>query len=424
MAGEKSAHVEQRTGIEEGGKRRPAGRRARLLPPAVTPLTLRDVLAGLQSHRRGEGRDAFRDAVVGTLDGSSAGTYTSYRRALGACLSEIAARSAGPETVLVPAFCSQDFADAIEGVGLDVERYDVDPETLAVRVESVRANLDSDTLAVVAVNPLGYSSPMAAVADCCTEGDVALVEALGYAVGSSYRGRLLGTFGDCTVLNFQQGKPIPVGGGMVVSNDPSLEFGDEGRHAVGPNVAALAGYAVCSHPRPYALYAAVDGLVEASDLVDDRVTTHPGSKLDVAYEPPFETMSNFQCAVGKRVLDRLDEHRRARTRTAQFYAANLREVPHVDHIRAVDGLEDHQHVRYPLLVDSSSVRDEIRRALRDAGVQASVLYNWPRIDGERYPGAASLQRRILTLPTHPYVDERDRRLVVRTVRAVAASNGA
>lgn len=418
MVEAETVHGEERGSDGEGTLRRSIGRRTRLVPPAITPLTLRDVVAGVRAHRRGEGRDAFRSALASRLDAESAGTYTSFRRAMAACLRALAAERGDRSTVLVPAFASPDFADAIEGVGLAVDRYDVDPETLSLDLDSLRTTLDDDVLAVAAVNVLGYSSPMEAVADLCTDAGVSLVEALGYAVGSTYRGDPLGTFGDCTAINFQQGKPIPVGGGMVTSRDPEVAFSDAGRPAVAPNVAALAGYAACSRPRPYAVYEAVSSRLADSDLLGDRVSTHPGSKLDVGYEGTFETMSNFQGAVGRRVLDRLDDHQRARERTAHYYAERLAGLPHVDHIRPVEGLGDHQHVRYPLLLDDSDVRTDVRRALRDVGVQASVLYDWPPIDEDRYPGAARLQREVLTLPTHPYVDDRDRGQIVETVRRV------
>jgi len=398
-------------------------RSLRLVPPAVTPLSAADIAAGVTAHLRGEGRTEFVAAIRDFLGGRDAATYTSFRRALAACLSEIdRATPGGREAVLVPAFCSSDFPAAIEGVGLEVRRYDVDDETLAMDLDSVADADPEDACALVAVNVLGYGSPMDRVVDRCETHDLRLVEALGYALGTTYDGRRLGTFGDCAVLNFQQGKPIPVGGGMVVSQSPDLPFSDRGRPAVDQNLPVLAGYAAFSRPWLYGPYTRASDLVAAHVDLDDRVTTHPGSKLDASYEPPFETMSNAQGTVGHRVFDRLDRQRRFRARTASAYADALADVPGVRHLRPVSGLDDHQYVRYPVLLATPELRDAAQSALRRTGLQSTTLYDWPVLDADRFPGAARLQRAILTLPTHPYVDAADRRRLVETVRTVCENS--
>lgn len=397
-------------------------RRFRRLAPAITPVTAADVAAGLAGQRRGTGREAFLSDIADYLDATSAGTYTSFRRALCACLAALSeADDDDRRDVLVPAFCSSDFPEAIDGAGLNAVRYDVDADSLALDADLLAEPPGDDALALVAVNVLGYGSEMDRVEAYCEAHDVYLIEALGYAIGSAYRGRPLGTFGDCSVLNFQQGKPIPVGGGMVVSRDDRVEFTDEGREPVAPNVAALSGYAALGRPRAYHLYSRATTLLDRFGGSTTRHSTHPESKFDVPYAPPFATMSDFQGTVAGRVFDRGDRDRRRRGRTATAYATGLADCPHVSRVRPVDGLTDHQHVRYPLMVDDPDLRDEMASALSTAGVEASALYDWPAIDADRFPGAARLQREILTLPTHPYVDAADRRRILRTVRTVAES---
>lgn len=412
--------AEQPGGDTEVSRERP--RRWRLVPPAITPLELADLGAGSVGQLRGDGRNRFRRDIESFLDAERSATYTSFRRALAGCFHEIAAAADDDACeVLIPAFCSSDFPEAIEGVGLEAVRYDIDPTTLALDTASLEAGLRREPCAVVAINVLGYGSPMAEFADRCAARDVYLVEALGYALGTEYEGEALGTFGDCSVLNFQQGKPIPVGGGMVVSQDSTLNFTDEGRPSIGANVGVLAGYTALSRPRPYYAYSKLKSLLDGVGSLDERATTHPESKFDVEYAPPFATISDFQGAIAHRVFGRLDEHRRQREATAEFYTEGLSACPRVEHLTPVPGLSNLQHVRFPLVADTEHLRDRIKDALVDAGVQATTLYDWPVIDPETFEGAGYLQRRIVTLPTHPYVDNRDRRLIVDTIRDTVAT---
>jgi len=394
----------------------------RRLPPAITPISARDLAVGVADHRLGLGREAFRDEIGATLGASSTATYTSFRRALAACLRELAATTDETRTdVWIPAFCSPDYPDAIDGVGLRARRYDTDPDSLAARLDSLTALPTDDALAVVVVNVLGYSSRMDEIAAYCREHDIYLIEALGYGYGATYDGDHLGTFGDCAVLNFQQGKPIPVGGGMVTARNPELAFGDEDRPTVDPNVATMAGYAALGHPRPYYGYSVASSLLDRLGVSPARPSTHPESKFEVAYEPPFATLSNFHGAVGRRVLENLDQHRTQRAETAAVYDDAFADQPHIRQLQPIAGLSNHQYVRYPLVVDDTDRRDELRDSLAAVGVETAALYDWPPLSADEFPGAARLQSGILTLPTHPYVDESDRQLIVDTVRNVTAS---
>jgi len=401
---------------------KPTPRPYRRLPPAITPLAARDLAAGVVDHRLGRGLKRFREQIASTLDASSTGTYTSFRRALAACLHKLAAGADdGQTTVLIPGFCSQDYADAIEGIGLTPRRYDIDPRSLSVRMQSLTERTTDGVLAVVVNNVLGYGSAMTDIAAHCRATDVHLIEAIGYAYGTRYQGDRLGTFGDCAVMNFQQGKPIPIGGGMVVSQTPTLTFSDEPRPTVTPNVATVAGYAALGRPRPYYGYTLAKHVAAAFDAAPDRPSTHPESKFKIAYEPPFASLADFHGAVGRRILDRLAAHQRQRAETAKAYATALADCPHIGHIQPVTGLTNHQHVRYPLVVDDPNRRAVIRDALDGVGVETAALYDWPPLTADTVPGAAQLQSAILTLPTHPYVDTRDRRLIIETVREAATS---
>ncbi len=408
--------------VTDGADLDPTPRSYRRLPPAVTPLSARDLAAGVVDHRLGRGLERFREQIASTLDASSTGTYTSFRRALAACLHKLAAGADdGQTTVLIPGFCSQDYADAIEGIGLTPRRYDIDPRSLSVRMHSLTERTTDEVLAVVVNNVLGYGSAMTDIATHCRTADVHLIEAIGYAYGTQYRGDRLGTFGDCAVVNFQQGKPIPVGGGMVVSQTPELVFGDDPRPTVTPNMATVAGYAALGRPRPYYGYTLAKHVAAVFDAAPDRPSTHPESKFEVAYEPPFASLADFHGAVGRRILDRLATHRQQRAETATAYATALADCPHVSHIQPIAGLTNLQHVRYPLVVDDPDRRASIRDALDRAGVETAALYDWPPLSADTVPGAAQLQSAILTLPTHPYVDTRDRQLIVETVREAATS---
>lgn len=393
-------------------------RRSRLVPSAVTPVRASDLLSAWR--RRDGGRDRFERAVASYVGTGDVDTYATYRWGLFDTLRSLGGDADDRTDVLVPAYSAPDFDAAIEAAGFDVAYCDVDPETLAVDVDSVRERISEDTLALFAVNLLGFGSRMDELSACCAAADVRLIEVLGYSLGTEFRGRRLGTYGDAAVINFQEGKPIPVGGGAVAwSRDGVAPRGDD-RDPATPNYVALCGYSLFARPRPYALYQGLTTVLERLGGDPDRFTTHAAAKDDVEFEPPFEAMSDFQGALAHRLLARLESHRRRRARTARFYVDALAGCDRVGLVRPARGVERVQYVRYPIVVDDVALRDDLQEALRRAGVQTAALYSGREFDADRFPGAARLRRGVLTLPTHPYVSTADRRRIVDVVRSVVA----
>lgn len=398
------------------------GRRFGFVPRAVTPLRFSDFLAGVAGHVDGTGRAALRRAVASRLGARHTATYPSFRHAIYACLRGLASADPdGRSSVAMPAFACPDFHVAVERAGLDVVRYDLDPKTLAMDPDSVESAVTSETLALLAVNHLGYGNRMDVPRDLCDDHAVHLVEDLGYSLGTEFEGRPLGSFGDAAVLNFKEGKAIPVGGGMVTSNREWLDVSDEGRYPVPQNAPVLAGYKLFSPPIAYGVYRAATAILEELGALGGAVSTHAGGGNGVDLADPHPTMSPFQAGVGARVLDRLAAHRRYRARTAAFYEEQLGDLDGVTLVRPPPGVSTVQYIRFPILLEDAPLREAVRSALRAAGIDAATLYDELEIDPDEHPNSERVRRTILTLPTHPYVRPADRQLAVdvvaETVRA-------
>lgn len=400
----------------------PGGRRFGVVPRAVTPLRLSDLLAGAAGHAGGNGLEEFREAVASRLGARHVATYPSFRQAICSCLRALAsAESDGRTEVVLPAYACPDFYVAIEGAGLEAVRCDLDPDTLSIDLDTADAAVTDDALAVIAVNHLGYGNRMDAVRELCSDRGIYLVEDLGYSLGTEYDGRPLGTFGDAAVLNFKEGKAVPVGGGMVTTNLAWLDLSDAGRDPVSPNVPVVSGYALFARPTAFGVYRTLSSTLQRYGVLSGDVSTHSRSKDSMDFTPPHATMSAFQGGVGTSVLERLDDHRRRRARTAGFYEDRLADLEAVSLVRPEPGVSNVHFVRYPVLLEDESLRDAVRSALLEAGIDSAALYRSLDIDPDDHPGSERVRRTILTLPTHPYVRPSDRRTAVevieRTVRA-------
>ncbi|MEU5903183.1 lipopolysaccharide biosynthesis protein RfbH [Micromonospora sp. NPDC047527] len=100
---------------------------------------------------------------------------------------------------------------------------DVELGTYNTTAERVAEAISPRTRAIMIAHTLGNPFPVAEIADLATEHDLYLVEDNCDAVGSTYRGRLTGTFGDLTTVSFYPAHHITAGeGGCVLTG--SLEL--------------------------------------------------------------------------------------------------------------------------------------------------------------------------------------------------------
>ena len=115
-------------------------------------------------------------------------------------------------------------------VFVDVQRAD-----LQYRRDAARAGPVARTRAVMAAHTLGNPFDLAAVTDFVRRHDLWLIEDCCDAVGSTYQGRLAGTFGDLATVSFYPAHHITMGeGGCVLTDRPILKklvesFRDWGR---------------------------------------------------------------------------------------------------------------------------------------------------------------------------------------------------
>ncbi|WP_434630367.1 lipopolysaccharide biosynthesis protein RfbH [Chromobacterium sp. CV08] len=112
---------------------------------------------------------------------------------------------------------------------------DVDIPTYNVKAELIESAITPRTKAIMLAHTLGNPYNLAAVRDICDRHGLWLIEDCCDALGSTYDGRLVGSFGDIGTLSFYPAHHITMGeGGAVFTNSEQLKkivesFRDWGR---------------------------------------------------------------------------------------------------------------------------------------------------------------------------------------------------
>lgn len=101
---------------------------------------------------------------------------------------------------------------------------DVDPASQNLTADAVLAALTLRTRAIVAVHLAGWPCDMGPILALARERGIKVIEDCAQAHGATYKGRPVGSLGDCAAFSFCQDKIMTTGGegGMLVLNDTRL----------------------------------------------------------------------------------------------------------------------------------------------------------------------------------------------------------
>jgi dTDP-4-amino-4,6-dideoxygalactose transaminase len=203
-------------------------RRIRLARPSLPPLeeyqaAVAEIFASRQLSNSGAWCRRLEDAVARRVGVPCAIGAPSADIGLAVALRAVAARSAGRRRVILPSYTFPSSANAVLSAGLAPVFCDIEPLTLCLEPEAVRAQLDGDTAAILAVHAHGNPADMPALERLAAGAGVALVADAAPAIGTVLDGRHVGGYGDLSVFSFSGTKVLTAGeGGMICCRDDGM----------------------------------------------------------------------------------------------------------------------------------------------------------------------------------------------------------
>lgn len=129
---------------------------------------------------------------------------------------------AGSE-IVCPAMTFWVIPEIAQSVGLKVVFADVDPRTFVMDPASLERVITPNTRAIVPTHLFGLPCDMDAITAIADRHGLVIIEDCAHALGATYKGRPVGTFGRAALFSFQTLKPLNTyGGGMALVHDPKL----------------------------------------------------------------------------------------------------------------------------------------------------------------------------------------------------------
>jgi dTDP-4-amino-4,6-dideoxygalactose transaminase len=287
---------------------------------------------------------------------------------------------AGSE-IVIPALTFWVIPELARRAGLRPVFADVDPATFTIEPAAFERVITQRTRAVVPTHLYGLPCDMDAVMAIARRHNLAVVEDCAHALGATYKGQAVGTFGDAALFSFQTLKPLNAfGGGMALVRDRAIAarirtavdaypWPDEKRIR---NRFKLGGaQRFFTRPRVFTVTAfPVLWATSWFNWSPDVYLWEPIRSLDPLPAAYTERFPNVQAALGLAGLDRLDEWTSSSRSHAHLIDRALHGTPGVQ-VPIVPADRTHVYYQYCVYVPD---RDELVRRCIRRGVDIETLH--------------------------------------------------
>lgn len=169
--------------------------------------------------RKGTAAQQMESEFAKYLGVNHAFSYNSGRSALMAILSALSLKE-GNE-VLVQAFTCNAVPNPVLWTGLKPVYVDCREDDFNMDAEDLERKITPRSRVVIIQHTFGLPADMEKIQDICQKHNLILVEDCAHALGATYKGKKVGTFGKAAFFSFSRDKVIScVYGGMAATNDP------------------------------------------------------------------------------------------------------------------------------------------------------------------------------------------------------------
>jgi perosamine synthetase len=284
------------------------------------------------------------------------------------------------DEVIIPSFTMVATANTVRHCGATPVFVDAEPRTWNIDVAKVEAAITPRTKAIVPVHTYGHPVDMDPLLEIARRRGLLVIEDAAEAHGATYKGRPVGSLGDCACFSFYANKIITTGeGGMITTDNEEL--------------------------------------AQKAKNIRDHAFSKERHFWHRALAHNFR-MTNLQAAVGVAQMERAEWLVERRIENATLYNQRLERLRGITLPPASEGIRN-VYWMYSILVQDEfgHSRDELRRFLADHAIETRTFFipmhlqpiYFQPASPRRFPVAEMLCQRGCYLPssaslTEPQID--------------------
>ncbi len=295
----------------------------------------------------------------------------------------------GPgDEVIVPDYTFPATANVVELTGAKPVIVDIEFQTYNMDPAGVEAAITSKTRAIMPAHLFGQSADMDPILRIARKHRIPVVEDAACVFGAHYKGKNCGTLGEIGCYSFHPRKILTTGeGGVVITRQRKI--------------------------------------AERLRILRNHGIVYKDGKADFVEAGYNYRMTEFQAAMGKVQLKKLDGLIRLRRKVAEQYTRHLQDIHWLETPETLNA-NTHIFQAYIIRVKRAQDRDPLIAYLRKNGIEANIgtyaLHNLTfyknkyRLSGRNYPVSNNAFETLVSLPLFETLTSRQILAVVKRIK--------
>ena len=305
------------------------------------------------------------------------------------------------DEVIVPDMTFVATANAVLLAGAKPVLADVEEETMNISPESILASISNKTKAIMPVHFAGRSCNMTKIMKIAKSHKLFVVEDCAHAIGTKFKNKHVGTFGDCGCFSFYPTKNITtLEGGMVISNNKKIAQGTSIARNHGINHSLTERYSK-GFPWEYE--------------IDEAGYNY---RLD-----------EIRATLGVSQLEKIRTINKKRRNAFKYYNKFLKDIPGIS-IPSEDDLNNHACHLYVLRIlknEFPKSRNQFFKKLLSAGIRTTIhykplnkfsIYRKLGLTRNSLKNSNKLYDEIISLPLYPGIKKQEQDIVIKTISLI------
>ena len=291
------------------------------------------------------------------------------------------------DEVIVPSFTFIATANAVLFQGAKPVFVDIDEKTFNINIEDLIEKIGDRTKAIIGVHLFGHPFDVKELLEICEDHNIHLIEDCAQASGAEYEGKKVGGFGLAGCFSFYATKNMTTGEGGMITTD-------------------------------------IDEIADMCRKLRNHGESQKYYHTLLGYN---YRMMDIQAAIGVTQLKKLNEFNEKRITNADYLSRHI-EVPGLELPHKKDGVK-HVYHQYAVIIEEGFPlsRDGFMQYLKQKGIGSAIHYPLPIHKQPLYqrlgyteekvlcPVATAVSDKILSLPVHPALTEKDLEYITETI---------
>ena len=243
----------------------------------------------------------------------------------------------GPgDEVIVPNLTFAASANAVIYCGATPVLCEIESKTWCIDVSEARKLIGPKTKAIMPVHLYGHPVNMDLLMDLAQEKKLLVIEDCAESLGTKWKGKLVGTFGNAATFSFFGNKTISTGeGGMIIFKD----------NQIAKNAKILRDHGMSRDKRYW------------HDVVGFNYR-----------------LTNLQSAIGVAQMERIDSILARKKSIAEMYSKELGNLYGIKNLPNSDENTDHSNWLFTIILDSMKLRDFLISELIEYGIESRPVF--------------------------------------------------